>query len=123
MPRSTSRHVHPGDFFLLADEFSRPALLDMLGIDRTTLRRWRDGDARIPWAAYQLLRECSRYGRAERDSAEGFNREMIRMQVDALQRRVAELEAELRRQARLIDWGCANDPFIDPRDPRSVIRL
>lgn len=116
----TARHAHPGDFFLIADELTQPALLVMLGVDRTTLRRWREGRARIPWAAYQLVRERSRYGLAERDSAERFNRAMLIMQVDALQRRVVYLEEELRSQSVLINWGCANDSFIDQRDPRAA---
>lgn len=116
----TSRHAHRDDFFLIADELTRPALLLMLGIDRATLRRWRERRARIPWAAYQLVRERSRYGLAERDAAEGFNRAMLLMHAEALQRRVAELEAELVKQAKMIDWGCANDPFTRPNDPRAA---
>lgn len=114
-----SRHAHPDDFNRLADTFGRANLPKLLGVDRATIRRWRAGRARIPWAAFQLLYDRSHYGLAERDAAEGFNRQMIMLQVEALQRRVADLEAELRQQARLVDWGCANDPFVWPGDPRS----
>ncbi len=57
---------------------------------------------------------------AERDSAEGFNRRMMQDLIHALQAKVDRLEALLAKQARLVDWGCANDPFISPTDPRTV---
>lgn len=48
-----------------------------------------------------------------------FERLMILGERDALRERVATLETELVRVTKLVDWGCANDPFIDPADPRS----
>lgn len=51
---------------------------------------------------------------------ERFERQMILGERDALQQKVGRLEAELVRQAALVDWGCANDPFILPSDPRSA---
>lgn len=116
----TSRHAHPSDFFLVADEFRERDLLKLLGISNATLTRWRVPGARIPWAAYQLVLDRSRYGLAERDAAENFNRQMLAMQLQALEERVRELSAVVAEQARLINWGCANDPFTSPHDPRSA---
>lgn len=112
--------VYPEDFFLIADEFRERDLLKLLGITQATLRRWRQPGARIPWAAYQLTLERSKYGLAERDASEGFNRQMLTMQLQALEDRVRELSAVVTEQARLINWGCANDPFINPADPRTA---
>lgn len=114
----SARHAHRDDFARLADEFPRRLLLEILGVDRATLRRWRTGRARVPWAAFQLLYERSRYGLAERDAAEHFNRTMLEQLNEALRERVAWLEAELRSQAALI-FGSANDPYIRPADPRA----
>lgn len=114
-----ARHADRADFIRLSAEFPRRALLDLLGVDRATLRRWCSGATRIPWAAYQLVHERSRYGLAERDSAEHFNRSMLTARNNALQEKVARLESELVKQAELIDWRCANDPFISPTDPRT----
>lgn len=44
---------------------------------------------------------------------------MIKAQIDALRAKVVELEQALLVQSRLVDWQCANDPFILPNDPRS----
>ena len=95
----------------------------LLGVDDRTLKRWRSGRSKIPWAAYQLVYEHSSYAIAERASCEQFERSMILGERDALLRRVADLEGELLRQARLVDWGCANDPFISPADPRSRLGI
>lgn len=35
---------------------NRAYLLDLLGVDRTTLHRWIDGTRRIPWPAFALLK-------------------------------------------------------------------
>lgn len=122
MSRPTSQRARPDDFFAIAAEFPQRALLALLGIDRATLRRWREGRVRIPWCAYQLVRERSSYGLAERDAAEHFNRRMILARCEALERRVRTLEAELLRQARMVNWGAANDPFAWAHaDPRSVL--
>lgn len=115
-----ARYAHPDDFARLAGDFPEPRLAALLGVDKKTIRRWLSGAARIPWACFQLVFEHSRYGLAERDSAEHFNRTMLLQLNEALQTQVQELRAELARQARLIDWGCANDPFILPTDPRST---
>lgn len=112
------RYAHTDDFFRLAEEFPEPRLLSLLGLDKKTIVRWRKR-RRIPWAYFQLLHDHSYYGIAEREAMEGFNRSMLTLQLESLERRVAELSAELVRQARLINWGCANDPFIHPQDPRS----
>lgn len=113
--------------FAPVDEFQRIAqcyaqsdLRKLLGIGRRTLKRWLEGRTRIPWTAYQLAYERSHYGLAERDAAEGFNRTVLLQLNAALHERLANLERELASQARLIDWGCANDPFISPHDPRTV---
>lgn len=113
-----ARYAQPEDFARLADDFPEPRLAALLGVDRKTIRRWRSG-ARIPWACFQLVFEHSRYGLAERDAAEQFNRVMLLQLNEALQTQVQELRAELARQARLVEWGSANDPFILPTDPRS----
>lgn len=118
-----ARHADRDDFQRLADCFSRRELHELLGVDRKTLARWRAGTSRVPWCAVQLMHERSRYGLAERDAAEHFNRTMILQLNDALQRRVAWLEAELVRQAQLADWRCANDPYISPTDPRALAAL
>jgi hypothetical protein len=113
------RYAHPDDFFRLAEEFHERDMRALLGLDKKTISRWRSSQRRIPWAYFQLLHDHSRYGLAERDAAEGFNRNMLTLQVESLQRRIAELSTELARQSRLVDWRCANDPFINPHDPRS----
>lgn len=115
-----SRHAHRDDFMRLAEGFGRRELLATLGIDRATLRRWQAGRSRIPWAAYRLLFELSPYGRAERDAMENFQRACLLQLVEALQGKVERLEAQLVRQAQLVDWGCANDPFAWPTDPRTA---
>lgn len=120
MDARSSRHAHPSDFFLVAEEYRECDLLKMLGITQVVLRRWRQPGARIPWSAYQLVLERSQYGLAERDAAEGFNRRMLLMQLQSLESRVRELSAIVVEQSRLINWGCANDPFISPQDPRSA---
>ncbi len=106
-----SRHAQRDDFFLIAEEFPRRVLLDLLGIDRRTLRRWRAGAARIPWAAYQLVRDRSQYGLAERDAMEGFNRSMLCGLVESLRARVAALEAELLEERRKA--GARRLPGVD----------
>ena len=115
------RFAHAEDFCLLANDFTEPSLVQLLGVSSKTLNRWRCGRSRVPWAAYQLVRDRSKYGLAERDAAENFNRTAILGLVHSLKERVAELEERLCAQARLVDWGCANDPFVDPADPRSRI--
>jgi len=115
----TARHANPDDFARLADGFGRRELIELLGVDRKTLRRWLAGKGRIPWAAYQLAFERSRYGLAERDSAEHFNRTMMRGELEALRAKVARLEAELVKQAELVNWSAANDPYTLRTDPRS----
>jgi hypothetical protein len=117
-----SRYAHADDFCLLADDFQVPFLINLLGVNCKTIRRWRTGAARVPWAAYQLLYEKSKYGLAERDASEGFNRTALLGLVESLKARIASLEDCLERQAKMIDWGCANDSFIDPADPRSHVR-
>lgn len=117
-PAVAARYAHPEDFTRLTDDFTEPRLAALLGVDKKTIRRWRSG-GRVPWACFQLAFEHSRYGLAERDAAEHFNRVMLLQLNSALQSQVQELRTELARQARLIDWGCANDPFIIPTDPRS----
>lgn len=114
-----TRFAHPDDFKLIAQTFAYPELLKLIGITRFTLKRWLAGRARIPWAAYQLAFEHSHYGLAERDAAEGFNRHCLEGLNRALTERVKWLEQLLIAQAKLVDWGCANDPFIHPADPRS----
>ena len=114
------RYGDQSDFTRLAEDFTQRELITLLGVDKQTIWRWRRGLTRIPWAAYQLLYEHSKYGLAERDSAEHFNRTMISQLNEALQRQVAELRAELARQASLVDWRCANDPYISPTDPRTI---
>ena len=117
------RRFVPGeDFRLVAECFSRVEAARQLGVSLKTLARWCSG-ARVPWAAYQLLYERSKYGQGERDAAEGFERRMILAERDALRERVAKLEAELVKQAALIDWRCANDPYISPSDPRTKISM
>lgn len=115
------RYAHSGDFSLIADSYANTALCELLGIDRRTLGRWRLPGARIPWAAYQLASDRSRWGLAERDAAEDFNRTMIEGERDALRRQVEELREHLAAQAKLVDWQCANDPFVWPPDPRSQV--
>ncbi len=115
------RFAHADDFCLLADGFTEASLVQLLGVTRQTIRRWRSGASRIPFTAYQLVRERSKYGLAERDASESFNRAALMGQVQALTNRVAFLEESLRAQARLVQWGCANDPFIDHVDPRSSV--
>lgn len=115
-----AKFAHVDDFNRLADCFPAKNALEILGISDRTLRSWRAGARRIPWCAYQLLYDRSPYGLAERDSMERFERQMILGERDALQQKVGRLEAELVRQAALVDWGCANDPFILPSDPRSA---
>ena len=119
---ATSRYASAADFDLVASRVGESVAI-LLGVDERTLKRWRAGRSRIPWAAYQLLYEHSSYGIANRDSAEQFERTMICGERDALRGRVAELEAELVRVSRLVDWGCANDPFISPADPRAAAML
>lgn len=121
--RSAGRYAHHTDFAVVADCFTCTYAARIVGVTARTMQRWLAGKARIPWAAYQLLYEYSRYGLAERDSAEHFERTMICGELTALRSRVSELEAELLKQARLVDWGCANDPFILPGDVRSVLNL
>jgi hypothetical protein len=118
MRRGTSRFASAPDFQVVADCYARQDLLRLLGVSSNTLQRWLDARARIPWAAYQLAYQNSKYGLAERDAAEQFNRRMLTGLAEALQARVTQLEHQLADQARLVDWGCANDPFIYPTDPR-----
>jgi len=110
--RPGARYAHESDFNLVADCFTARDLPQLLGVSQATLKRWRCGKARIPWAAYQLLYERSPYGIAERDSAEQFNRYLIVAEREALRERVRYLERELDRQARAANWQCANDPYI-----------
>lgn len=118
-----------GGRYATADDFNVVAarvgenLVRLLGVDPRTLKRWRAGRSRIPWAAYQLAYEHSSYALAERDSEHQFQRTMLIGERDALLVKVAQLEAELVRQARLVDWGCANDPFILPTDPRAAMLI
>lgn len=111
--------------FANRDEFCRIAqchverdLIKMLGVTEKTFKSWKAGSSRIPWSAYQLAFDRSPYGLAERDSMEGFNRRTMQALIDALQAKVDRLEAELVRITSMVDWGCANDPFITPTDPR-----
>ena len=115
---ATSRYASAAEFDLVASRVAEN-VANLLGVDERTLKRWRAGRTRIPWAAYQLLYEHSTYGVSERDSAEHFQRQAIVGERDSLRSRVIELEAELVRISRLVDWGSANDPFISPTDPRS----
>lgn len=116
-----ARYAHASDFGAIADCFSRQEASRILGVPERTIARWRNGGSHIPWAAFQLLYEHSRYGLAERDAMEGFQRNALAAERDALRARVAELEAAIASQSRLVDWGCANDPFIHPDDPRSKV--
>lgn len=93
-------------------------LIKLLGVSERTMKSWKAGTSRIPWAVYQLAFDRSPYGLAERDSMEGFNRRTMQALADALQAKVDHLESELVKMARMVDWGCANDPFIAPTDPR-----
>lgn len=112
------RFVQGEDFRLVAACFSRAEAARLLGVSAKTFSRWYDG-AKVPWAAYQLLYQFSKYGQGERDAQEAFERYAIIGERDALRARVAQLEKALAAQSRLVDWGCANDPFVDPADPRS----
>ena len=118
-----ARFAHASDFCAVADCFARQEAARILGVSERTLERWRAGRGRVPWAAFQLLYEHSRYGLAERDSLERFERNAILGERDALRERVMHLEAELVRISKLVDWGCANDPFVNPQDPRSKVML
>lgn len=107
------------DFRVVADAYAHADLVKLLGVSEATLRRWLEGRSRIPWAAYQLAYDHSKYGLAERDNMEHFQRQMLLGLNDALESRIAQLEQQLADQAKLVDWGCANDPFIIPNDPRA----
>ena len=113
------RKAHPDDFKRLTESFTTPELLKLLGIPKPTLKRWLAGETSIPWSAFQLAFDHSPYGLAERDAMEHYHRATMQGLVEALERKVAHLEALLRKQAKLVDWGCANDPFINPTDPRT----
>ena len=113
------RYAHATDFDILAQAV--PNAAEILGVDSRTIARWRSGRARIPWAAYQLLYDRSHYGLRERDSMEHFQRDMLVAERNALRAKVADLERALAAQAKLVDWGCANDPFVQPTDPRSQL--
>lgn len=108
-----ARYAHVTDFSVVVDCFSRQEVSRLLGISNKTLSRWLSGKARIPWIAYQLLYDRSRYGLAERDSMERFERQALLGERRALLERVKSLEAELTRITALVDWGCANDPSYE----------
>lgn len=114
------RFADRDEFRRISECFAARDLITILGITERTLKSWKAGSSRIPWAAYQLAFDHSAYGLAERDSMEGFNRRMMQGLVDSLKAKVSRLEAELVKMTRLVDWGCANDPFIRPTDPRSA---
>ena len=118
-----ARFAHASDFCTVSDCFARQEAARILGVAESTVERWRSGLGRVPWAAYRLLYEVSKYGIAERDSLENFQRSAILGEREALRQRVAQLEAALAAQAKLVDWRCANDPFIQPHDPRSKVVL
>ena len=113
------RYAHATDFDVLVQAV--PDAAQILGVDKRTIKRWRSGKSRIPWAAYQLLYEHSHYGLRERDSMEQFQRDMLVAERNALRSKVADLERALAAQAKMVEWGCANDPFVQPTDPRSRI--
>ena len=117
------RYAHASDFNVVADCFARQEAAALLGVSLKTFQRWQRGAVRVPWAAYQLLYERSKYGLGERDAAEGFQRQAILGELEALRSRVLALESTLAAQSRLVNWGCANDPFITPTDPRSKVIL
>ena len=115
-----ARYAHASDFAVVADCFSRAEIQSLLGVPCRTIDRWSSGQSRIPWSAYQLLLEHSKYGRTEDQVTNDFERQMILGERDALRDRVASLEAELIRISKLVDWGSANDPFVLPTDPRTI---
>lgn len=119
MGERCARFVHRDEFVSVAAGFTDQQLLQLLGVTRATLNAWRRGQRRVAWAPYELVRQNSYVGLAERDAKEQFNRSMLQGQLEAMKRRIEYLENELRSQAAQVAWECANDPYIHPQDPRS----
>src|SRR5690349_14620148 len=97
-----SRYASRDDMRGVAECFAVRELIKLLGIDRRTLRRWLNGTSKVPWAAFVLAMEHSPFGLSERDASEGFNRYAITQENLALRSRVADLEALLTNQAKLV---------------------
>jgi hypothetical protein len=114
---------------------------ELLGVHRTTFRRWLSGESQVPQSAALVLRlladglhplaseewcgfrfagddlilpDGRRYTARE---IQGFH--YLQAALDASQRKSQALEATVVELTRRIDWGSANDPFTQAQDPRA----
>jgi len=115
---------------------------ELCSVHRTTVARWLDGSVQIPPSAYSLLLfhaegippGCGDAwrgfswesdavvcpdGKTRLSAREIAGTDYQRAHISALEAKIADLEKKLVQATRAADFGCANDSFSNPQDPRS----
>lgn len=100
------------DFRIMVDQLTEVKALRILGVHRTTLRRWLGGYAKVPRHAVLALYWETHWGRAQIDSDRQYVIHLLNQQITFLRKENNRLVAALQEMEKYGDHETANFPVF-----------